>query len=38
VEVLDVRPGDLIAPDTPIATLLERDIAARRFHKKIIMA
>jgi HlyD family secretion protein len=25
VEVLDVRPGDLIAPNTPIATLLERD-------------
>lgn len=25
VEVLDVRPGDLIAPNTPIAILLERD-------------
>ncbi len=25
VEVLDVRPGDLIAPNTPVATLLERD-------------
>jgi HlyD family secretion protein len=25
VEVLDVRPGDLIAPNTPIATLLEKD-------------
>jgi multidrug resistance efflux pump len=25
VEVLDERPGDLIAPTTPIATLLERD-------------
>ena len=25
MEVLDVRPGDLIAPNTPIATLLERD-------------
>src|SRR5437588_1984624 len=25
VEVLDVRPGDLISPNTPIATLLERD-------------
>lgn len=25
VEVLDVRPGDLIAPNTPIGTLLERD-------------
>ena len=25
VEVLDVRPGDLIAPNTPIATLLEAD-------------
>jgi multidrug resistance efflux pump len=25
VEVMDVRPGDLIAPNTPIATLLERD-------------
>jgi multidrug resistance efflux pump len=25
VEVLDARPGDLIAPNTPIATLLERD-------------
>lgn len=25
VEVLDVRPGDLIAPNVPIATLLERD-------------
>jgi HlyD family secretion protein len=25
VEILDVRPGDLIAPNTPIATLLERD-------------
>jgi HlyD family secretion protein len=25
VEVLDVRPGDLIGPNTPIATLLERD-------------
>jgi HlyD family secretion protein len=23
--VLDVRPGDLIAPNTPVATLLERD-------------
>lgn len=25
VEVLDVRPGDLIAPNTPVATLLEKD-------------
>ncbi len=25
VEVLDARPGDLIAPNIPIATLLERD-------------
>jgi len=25
VEVLDVRPGDLVAPNTPIATLLEQD-------------
>src|SRR5262249_38686492 len=25
VEVLDVRPGDLIGPNTPIATLLESD-------------
>jgi HlyD family secretion protein len=25
VEVLDVRPGDLIAPNTPIATLLEQE-------------
>ena len=25
VEVLDVRPGDLIAPNTPVATLLEPD-------------
>jgi len=25
VEVLDIRPGDLIAPNTPIATLLEHD-------------
>lgn len=25
VEVLDVRPGDIIAPNTPIATLLESD-------------
>ena len=25
VEVLDVRPGDLIAPNSPIALLLERD-------------
>lgn len=25
VEVLDVRPGDLIAPNTPIATLLEKE-------------
>jgi len=25
VEVLDVRPGDLVAPNTPIATLLERN-------------
>jgi multidrug resistance efflux pump len=25
VEVLDVRPGDIIAPNTPVATLLERD-------------
>jgi multidrug resistance efflux pump len=25
VEVLDVRPGDLIAPNVPIATLLERE-------------
>jgi len=25
VEVLDIRPGDLIPPNTPIATLLERD-------------
>jgi HlyD family secretion protein len=25
VEVLDVRPGDVIAPNVPIATLLERN-------------
>lgn len=25
VEVLDVRPGDLLAPNTPVVTLLERD-------------
>jgi multidrug resistance efflux pump len=25
VEVLDVRPGDLIAPNTPVATLLEKN-------------
>ncbi len=25
VEVLDIRPGDLIAPNTPVATLLEKD-------------
>jgi multidrug resistance efflux pump len=25
VEVLDVRPGDLVAPNTPVATLLEHD-------------
>ncbi len=25
VEVLDVRPGDLIAPNAPVATLLERE-------------
>jgi multidrug resistance efflux pump len=25
VEVLDIRPGDLIAPNTPVATLLEND-------------
>jgi HlyD family secretion protein len=25
VEVLDVRPGDVVAPNTPVATLLERD-------------
>lgn len=25
VEVLDIRPGDIIAPNTPIATLLESD-------------
>ncbi|MBI4390914.1 MAG: HlyD family efflux transporter periplasmic adaptor subunit [candidate division NC10 bacterium] len=25
VEVLDVRPGDLLPPNTPVATLLERD-------------
>jgi len=25
IEVLDVRPGDLISPNTPVATLLERD-------------
>jgi HlyD family secretion protein len=25
VEILDVRPGDLIAPNTPVATLLERN-------------
>ena len=25
VEVLDIRPGDLIAPNAPVATLLERD-------------
>lgn len=25
VEVLDVRPGDIIAPNTPVATLLESD-------------
>jgi HlyD family secretion protein len=25
IEVLDVRPGDLVAPNTAIATLLERD-------------
>jgi multidrug resistance efflux pump len=24
-EVIDIRPGDLIAPDSPIATLLEPD-------------
>jgi multidrug resistance efflux pump len=25
IEVLDVRPGDLIGPNTPVATLLEQD-------------
>jgi multidrug resistance efflux pump len=25
VEVLDVRPGDIVAPNTPVATLLEPD-------------
>jgi HlyD family secretion protein len=25
VEVLDIRPGDLVAPNTPVATLLEED-------------
>ena len=25
VEVLDVRPGDIVAPNTPVATLLESD-------------
>src|SRR2546421_3929005 len=25
VEVLDIRPGDLVGPNTPIATLLEED-------------
>jgi HlyD family secretion protein len=25
VEVLDVRPGDIISPNTPVATLLEKD-------------
>jgi len=25
IEVLDIRPGDLIPPNTPVATLLERD-------------
>src|SRR5207247_10257576 len=25
VEVLDVRPGDIIPPNTPVATLLEKD-------------
>jgi membrane fusion protein YbhG len=25
IEVLDVRPGDVVAPNTPVATLLERD-------------
>jgi HlyD family secretion protein len=25
VEVLDVRPGDIISPNTPVATLLEQD-------------
>jgi HlyD family secretion protein len=25
VEVLDIRPGDIVAPNTPVATLLERD-------------
>lgn len=25
VEVLDVRPGDIVAPNTPVATLLEKD-------------
>ena len=25
IEVLDVRPGDIIAPNTPVATLLEKD-------------
>ncbi|GAC1662082.1 MAG: efflux RND transporter periplasmic adaptor subunit [Candidatus Acidiferrum sp.] len=25
VEVLDIRPGDLVAPNTPVATLLEAD-------------
>ena len=25
IEVLDVRPGDLIPPNTPVATLLEQD-------------
>lgn len=25
VEVLDIRPGDLVSPNSPVATLLERD-------------
>src|SRR5436309_9666172 len=32
VEVLDVRPGDLIAPNTPVATLLEKDQAYVRIN------
>ncbi|GAC1680588.1 MAG: hypothetical protein PVS2B2_19050 [Candidatus Acidiferrum sp.] len=32
VEILDVRPGDLIAPNTPVATLLESDQIYMRFY------
>lgn len=32
VEVLDARPGDLVAPKTPIATLLERVQIYIRIH------